>query len=89
MEAATLAYGTMYGVKRTTIYLTDAQKQDLETLSARLTRTESELIREGVDHVLELHRPGARKPRPLFALNDPVLDDPDRIDEALKGFGED
>jgi len=89
MEAATLAYGTMYGVKRTTIYLTDAQKQELEALSDRMTRTESDLIREGVDHVLELHRAKAAKPGPLFAFSDPVLDDPDRIDEALKGFGED
>lgn len=89
MEAATTTYGTMYGVKRTTIYLTDAQKQELEALSDRVTRTESDLIREGVDHVLGLHRVRAAKPGPLFALSDPVLDDPDRIDEALKGFGED
>ncbi|HEX5713471.1 MAG TPA: ribbon-helix-helix domain-containing protein [Solirubrobacterales bacterium] len=89
MEAATILYGTMYGVKRTTIYLTDAQKQELEALSGRLTRTESDLIREGVDQVLELHRPGLRKPGPIGAFNDPVLDDPDRIDEALRGFGED
>jgi hypothetical protein len=89
MEMATFTYGTMYGVKRTSIYLTDEQKQQLEALSARMTRTESDLIREGVDQVLELHGPGARKPRPLFAFNDPVLDDPDRVDEALQGFGED
>ena len=57
-----MAYGTMYGVKRTTIYLTDGQKQELELLSARVTRTESDLIREGVDQVLESHRPGSRKP---------------------------
>jgi len=82
-------YGTMYGVKRTTIYLTDAQKQELEVLSARVTRTESDLIREGVDQVLDAHRPSSRKPRPLSAFNDPVLDDPDRIEEALQGFGED
>jgi hypothetical protein len=79
----------MYGVKRTTIYLTDTQKQELELLSARVTRTESDLIREGVDQVLDAHRPSARKPRPLFAFNDPVLDDPDRIEEALQGFGGD
>lgn len=89
MESASIAYGTMYGVKRTTIYLTDAQKQELEALAARKTRTESDLIREGVDQVLESHRVAAPKPGPLFALSDPVLDDPDRIDEALEGFGED
>lgn len=81
-------YGTMYGVKRTTIYLTDDQKRQLELLAARFTRTEADLIREGVDHVIDTHRSPSRKPSPLFALDDPVLDDPDRVDEALDGFGE-
>lgn len=88
MEAS-LVYGTMYGVKRTTIYLTDEQKQELEALAFRTKRSEAELIREGVDHTLSAHRPVSRKPRPLAAFNDPILDDPDRVDEALKGFGED
>lgn len=81
-------YGTMYGVKRTTIYLTDEQKQGLEEIADRARRTEAELIREGVDHVLESNRLRRRKPRPLFTLNDPVLDNPQRVDEALEGFGE-
>jgi ribbon-helix-helix protein len=89
MEVASIAYGTMYGVKRTTIYLTDAQKQELEVLSERTTRTESDLIREGVDQVLDTHRAPRRKPGALFALSDPVLDDPMRAEEALEGFGED
>lgn len=77
----------MYGVKRTTIYLTDDQKRELEGLAGRTKRSEAELIREGVDHVIDLHGVRRRKPRPLFAFNDPVLDDPDRVDEALEGFG--
>lgn len=89
MEASAAAYGTIYGVKRTTIYLTDAQKQDLEALSARTARTESALIREGLDRILDAHRVKRGKPGALFALADPVLDDPTRIDEALEGFGED
>jgi hypothetical protein len=89
MEVASIAYGTMYGVKRTTIYLTDAQKQQLEVLSERTTRTESDLIREGLDQILEAHRVRRRKPGALFALSDPVLDDPTRAEEALEGFGED
>ncbi len=88
MEAS-LAYGIIYGVKRTTIYLTDAQKQEIEALAGQTARTEADLIREGVDRMLEANRPRLRKPRPMFAFNDPVLDDPDRVDEALKGFGED
>ena len=89
MEAASLVYGTMYGVKRTTIYLTDAQKEELEMLSDRTTRTESDLIREGLDQVLDAHRVARRKPGALFALADPVLDDPDRTEQALEGFGQD
>jgi ribbon-helix-helix CopG family protein len=85
---AAAAYGTMYGVKRTTIYLTDAQKEQLERLAARTTRTESDLIREGVDQVLDTHRPRRPKPGALFALSDPLLDDPARVEEALEGFGE-
>ncbi len=89
MEVASITYGTIYGVKRTTIYLTDAQKQELEVLSERTTRTESDLIREGVDQMLDAHRVPRRKPGALFALSDPVLDDPTRVEEALEGFGED
>lgn len=77
----------MYGVKRTTIYLTETQKQALETIAARTQQTEAQLIREGVDQVIALHGPQRRKPGALFALDDPVLDDPHRVDEALEGFG--
>lgn len=80
-------YGTIYGVKRTTIYLTETQKQELEAISGRTRQSEAELIREGVDHVIELKQVRGRKPGPIFALNDPILDDPSRVDEALEGFG--
>jgi hypothetical protein len=58
-------------------------------LSDRTTRTESDLIREGVDQVLDAHRVTRRKPGTLFALSDPILDDPDRAEQALEGFGQD
>lgn len=82
-------YGTIYGVKRTTVYLGDEQKRQLEEIAARTSRSEAELIRVGVDQVIEEHRLRRRKPQALFALDDPVLDDPERVDEALEGFGED
>jgi hypothetical protein len=78
----------MYGVKRTTIYLTETQKHELEAIAARTQQTEAQLIREGVDRVIQQNRPQKRKPGPLFALDDPLLDDPERVDEALQGFGE-
>jgi hypothetical protein len=80
-------YGTMYGVRRTTIYLTEEQKRELEAIADRVGMTEAQLIREGVDQVIDQNRLLSRKPRPLFALDDPVLDDPSRVDGALEGFG--
>ncbi len=74
-------------MKRTTIYLTETQKQELEAIAARTQQTEAQLIREGVDRVIALRGPRRRKPGALFALDDPVLDDPQRVDEALEGFG--
>ena len=78
----------MYGVKRTTIYLTEKQKEALEEIASASHRTEAELIRDGVDRVIDSNRPVPRKPGALFALDDPILDDPSRADEALDGFGE-
>lgn len=75
-------------MKRTTIYLTRAQKEALEAIAGRTRQTEAELIREGVDHVISAKGLRRQRPGPLFALDDPVLDDPGRIDEALEGFGE-
>jgi hypothetical protein len=75
-------------VRRTTIYLTDDQKKALEEIAAGADQTEAQLIREGVDRVIAQRRPSRRKPGVLFALHDPVLDDPQRTDEALEGFGE-
>lgn len=82
-------YATMYGMKRTTVYLGDEQKRQLEEIAAHTALSEAELIRGGVDRVIEEHRLRRRKPQALFALEDPVLDDPDRAAEALEGFGED
>jgi hypothetical protein len=79
----------MYGVKRTTVYLEDDQKRQLEEIATRTAHSEAELIRLGVDRVIEEQWLRQRKPRVLFALDDPVLDDPNRVDEALEGFGED
>jgi hypothetical protein len=79
----------MYGVKRTTIYLSEEQKRALEAIAQRTSRTEADLIRQGVDQVIEINRLRRRKPQALFALDDPILDDPNRAGEALEGFGED
>lgn len=84
----------MYGVKRTTVYLPEDLKAELERLAAAEGCTEAELIREGVRQVVE----DRNRPRPDFPLFDSggALD-ASRVDEMLAGdpergipaFGED
>jgi hypothetical protein len=72
----------IYGMKRTTVFLPDQLKKRLERTARRRGMSEAELIREGVELVT------APEPRLLlFASGDPTL--AERVDEALRGFGED
>lgn len=79
----------MYGMKRTTVYLTEEQKAALEGAAAHTHRSEADLIREGVEHVIREYRPPSRRPRvPLFSVHVPEWE-PENLDRALDGFGED
>lgn len=75
----------LYGMERTTVYLTEAQKRGLERAARISGRSEAELIREGVDAVTSRHQV-AEPTLPLFESGLPDL--ADRTDEALEGFGE-
>ena len=44
-------YGTLYGMERTTVYLTTAQRRALAKAARATGKSEAELIREGVDTV--------------------------------------
>lgn len=70
-----------------TIYLPEELKRNLERAASRSGKSQAELIREGIEHVVCVH--GAPRPRiPLFRTGDPTL--AERVDEALaEGFGED
>ena len=72
-------------MKRTTVYLPEDLKEDLER-AARLTGvSEAELIREGVRHAVAAR--SNRRPRiPLFRSDDPTL--AERVDELLAGLSE-
>jgi hypothetical protein len=78
--------GKMYGVRKTTVYLPDELKRDLERAAALTGRSEAELIRKGIQTVVDLEL--APRPRiPLFSSGDPIAD---RVDELLaEGFGKD
>ncbi len=75
----------MYGMEKTTVYLTSAQRRALARAARATGRSEAELIREGVDTVTAPHR--VTEPTiPLFDSGRPDL--AERADELLEGFGE-
>lgn len=76
----------MYGMKKTTVYLPDELKAQLLRASVRMGCTEAELIRQGVRLVVE-QCPPPDPTIPLYTSNDPHM--AERVDEYLKGFGED
>ena len=77
----------MYGMKKTTVYLPDELKRDLERAAAASGTSEAELIREGIQNVVEV-RLTPRPRGPLFDSGDPTF--AKRADESLaEGFGED
>jgi hypothetical protein len=73
----------VYGMEKTTVYLTADQKRALERASRASGRSEAELIREGVEAVtLRVAEPTL----PLFESGIPDL--AERVDDELAGFGE-
>ncbi|MGB5659158.1 MAG: CopG family transcriptional regulator [Thermoanaerobaculia bacterium] len=80
-------YGIMYGMIKTTVYLPEALKADLEKMAAEEKRSEAEIIRAALQAAVEERRP----PRPKIPLTSEGFDDPtaaERVDELLEGFGE-
>lgn len=72
-------------MRKTTVYLPDDLKRELEAASRRSRRSEADLVREGVR--LAVARESPRRPRiPLFESARPDL--AKRVDELVEGFGE-
>jgi predicted transcriptional regulator len=81
-------YVTMGNMVRTTIYLPDEMKRDLEARAHAQGRTESEIIRESLSRTLRGHGRTAKDLR--FGMFDSGRDDTSsRVDEILteSGFG--
>jgi hypothetical protein len=74
----------MYGVKRTTIYLPEALKSTLARAAHEEGRTEADLIREGIERLLQERHTEPRLP--LFKSGKPDL--AENVDRELDGFGE-
>ncbi len=79
-------YGTMYGMKKTTVYLPDELKAALERVAVAEGRSEAELIRAAVhDKVASLSHPRPRVPLWPSGFGDATI--AERVDELLDGFG--
>ena len=77
-------YGLMYGMRKTTVYLPDDLKAELQRAAAETGRSEADLIREGVRLALAQHTPAPTIP--IFVSDDPHF--AECVDEHLVGFGE-
>ncbi len=53
---------------RTQIYLTQRERQELHTIAEQTGRTQSDLIREAVDHFIEEYRETSRVDRLRMAM---------------------
>jgi len=79
-------YGIMYGMIKTTVYLPESLKADLEKMAAEEKRSEAEIIRAAIAAAIE----SRQRPRPKIPLFSEGLGDPtaaERVDELLEGFG--
>jgi len=74
-------------MKKTTIYLPDEMKADIEKIASAENRSEADVIRDAI-----LQRIATRtSPAPRIPLFETQLSDPtvaERVEELLEGFGE-
>jgi hypothetical protein len=76
----------MYGMKKTTVYLPDELSDRLKQAAAASGKSEAELIREGVEYVVEIEL----TPRPRAPLWSGPGNLAEHVDEILaEGFGTD
>ena len=71
-------------MQKTTVYLPEELKAQLERMAAEMGTSEAELIREGIR--LALAKRHASPTIPIFISEDPHF--AERVDEHLAGFGE-
>lgn len=77
----------MYGMKKTTVYLPDVLKAQLERVAEEKQTSEAEVIREAIDRFTN----DRERPRPTLPLFDSgQVDFAENVDEILaQGFGQD
>lgn len=79
-------YGTMYGMRKTTLYLPDELKAALERVAFALGQSEADLIREALrEKIAAVTSVVPTVPLSASGLGDPTI--AERADELLAGFG--
>ncbi len=81
-----MAYGRVYGMQKTTVYLPTELKTSLRCMARATGISEAELIRQAIGEKVLRHP----HPRPRVPLTDRGLGDPEaahRVDELLAGIG--
>jgi len=68
---------------KTSVYLDEAQKADLEKVVSLTGRSQAELIRDGIEQVVAQHL-RKRPAMTAHAVGAPVLE---RADRLMEGFG--
>lgn len=78
------AYGSLYGMEKTTVYVPSEVKRALGRLASARGTSEAELIREALRKIIA-EAPAPRPRLPLIESGKPML--AESVDEALEGFG--
>jgi predicted transcriptional regulator len=73
-------------MKKTSVYLDDERKDNLDRVAEITGRSQSDLIRDGVDHVIAQHL--RRQSRLLSWRLQWGADTQGTVDQALEGFGQ-
>ena len=73
--------GTIYGMRKTTVYLPERLKRDVERQARQRSCSEAEVIRQAIEDAVS--RP---EPRPGIIGGDSAW--AERADDYLEGFGE-
>lgn len=69
---------------KTSVYLDDEQKHDLERIVEITGRSQAELIRDGINQIIQDHL--AKRPRMRARFHDDTV--VGRTEELMEGFGE-
>lgn len=69
---------------KTSVYLDDQQKHDLERIVEITGRSQAELIRDGINQVIQDHL--AKRPKMRARFHDAAV--VGRTEELMEGFGE-